>query len=77
MPAKLFPSAERFDRTLYVKTGAFRPPRKGEAFLSGAIPEVYRASCDAKDARDIMREATETETRCAACGQRLPVSGRA
>jgi hypothetical protein len=26
-----------------VKTGEFRPPKAGEWYLSGAIPEAYRA----------------------------------
>lgn len=32
--------------TFYRKTGEFRPPKKGEHYLSGAIPEVYKAHAD-------------------------------
>lgn len=30
-------------RTWYVKTGEFRAPRANEFYLSGAIPQVYKA----------------------------------
>lgn len=33
-------------RFMAVKTGEFRPPRKGEWYLSGAIPEAYQANMD-------------------------------
>ncbi|RLC88675.1 MAG: hypothetical protein DRJ03_02020 [Chloroflexi bacterium] len=36
-------------------TGEFRPPRKGEWFLSGAIPEAYRAPNDLDGAYHIAR----------------------
>ncbi len=29
-----------------ISTGEFREPLKGEYFLSGAIPEGYRATCN-------------------------------
>lgn len=29
-----------------VTTGEFRPPRKGEWYISGAIPEAYDAKAD-------------------------------
>lgn len=28
---------------MYVMTGEFRPPKKGEHYISGAIPEAYEA----------------------------------
>jgi transposase len=41
----------------FVQTGEFRAPRKGEFFLSGAIPEVYQAHNDLQTEYDIMQEA--------------------
>ncbi len=29
-----------------IRTGEFRPPRKGEWYISGAIPAAYRAPND-------------------------------
>ncbi len=55
----------------YVRTGGFRPPRKGEKFLSGAIPEAYKAKADLSTPFHILREATREETHCKSCGGRL------
>ena len=60
------------DRRRFIKTGAFRPPRKGEFYLSGALPAVYLARADMEDARDIMRPSAPEEEICACCGLRLP-----
>ena len=38
----------------YVKTGEFRPPRRGEHYLSGALPTVYKAPNDLSIAFNIM-----------------------
>lgn len=38
-----------------VKIGEKRKVRKGDWYLSGAIPEAYRAFADADDVRDILR----------------------
>lgn len=73
MPRKLYPSGEdALDRRRYVRTGTRRAPRKGELYLSGAIPAVYRALADMTGEFEIMREAAPGEESCAACGQRLP-----
>lgn len=77
MPAKLYQGAGGQRGSIFVKTGAFRPPRKGEWFLSGAIPEAYLAYADGAERRDILRLATGEEMRCATCGQRLPYSTKA
>ena len=34
------------DKHRYIRTGEYREPRKGEYFLSGAIPEAYIAFND-------------------------------
>lgn len=36
-------------------TGEKRPPKKGEWYVSGAIPEVYRAPADLSDAHVIVK----------------------
>lgn len=36
-------------------TGEFRPPKKGEWYLSGAIPECYRAPNDLTQAFHIIK----------------------
>ena len=77
MPRKLYPGpgvdpARPFRRSRYVSTGAKRPPKAGEYYLSGAVPEVYRAPGDLSDAFHIMREATPEEVQCHTCGQALP-----
>lgn len=41
--------------TRYCKTGEFREPRKGEYYLSGAIPTAYRAPADLSIKYHIMR----------------------
>lgn len=38
-----------------VRTNEHRRPLKGEWFLSGAIPEVFKAGCDYEQDRDIVR----------------------
>ena len=49
--------------TLFRWTGENRNPKKGEYFLSGAIPEVYKAFNDMTTPYNIMREATELKKR--------------
>lgn len=41
----------------FIHTNQFRSPRRGEFFLSGAIPEVYFTAVDLTSDYDIMREA--------------------
>lgn len=44
-----FPIADtdkRFVNTIAKRTGEFRPPKQGEYYISGAIPEAYRAPND-------------------------------
>lgn len=74
MPRRIYSGGESvWDRRRFVRTGAVRPPRAGEYYLSGAIPEVYRAPAGGlTTAAPIMREARPDEERCACCGQRLP-----
>lgn len=62
---KLFPIASGLsvlastDRTKRVETiGEFRPPMKGEWYISGAIPEAYRAGFDLSTSYDIGRLVT-------------------
>lgn len=61
-------------RIRYVKTGEKRPPRAGELFLSGAVPEVYQADSGLTESYHIMRVATREETHCKCCGQLLPTT---
>lgn len=42
-------------RQMFVKTGEFRAPRKGEFYLSGAIPCAYRAPNNFTQPYHIMR----------------------
>lgn len=42
-------------RQYFQKTGEFRPPRGGEYFLSGAIPQVYEALAELTTSYYIMR----------------------
>ena len=60
---------------LFVETGDYRSPRRGEFYLSGAIPEVYYASVDYGPNQQfcIMRKATKGETTCPCCNRELPV----
>lgn len=59
-------------RDRFVKTGEFRPPRRDEYYLSGAIPEVWRARGNLSSPYYIMRPATHEETFCPMCGQVKP-----
>lgn len=43
---KRYPSGEPHNRGSFEMTGEKRPPRKGEWYLSGAIPAAYRAPND-------------------------------
>lgn len=64
---KVYPTIQRGKRTFWVKTGEFREPKKGEFYLSGAIPEVYDAPNDLSTKYHIMRQVEEP--RCSHCGQ--------
>jgi hypothetical protein len=46
-------------RMIYERTGEFRAPRKGEYYLSGAIPCAYRAQNDLSTDYHIMRPIAE------------------
>ena len=49
-----------FNKHLFAKTGEFRPPKSGEFYLSGAIPEVYQSVNNTSgDSYHIMREVEE------------------
>ena len=39
-----------------IKTGEFRPPKKGEYYISGAVPTVYRALADLDDSYHIAKK---------------------
>lgn len=69
-----YPRAGIQSRTRYVKTGEKRPPLRGEFYLSGALPTVWRAPNDLGDSFHIMRVATRDETHCKCCGQLLPIT---
>ena len=56
---------------LFVRTGEFREPKAGEFFLSGAIPEAYKAPNDLSTSYNIMQLATPTELFCQFCGVKL------
>jgi hypothetical protein len=58
MNKKYYPVADRPDFNNKYKarhTGKFRAPRRGEYYLSGAIPEAYRAPNDLTSAYWIMK----------------------
>lgn len=60
---QLFPINEYLDRHHHIEaTGEFRNPKAGEWFISGAIPEGYRASRDLSTPYDIGR-LVQTRTR--------------
>jgi hypothetical protein len=44
-----------YPKKKFKKTGEFRPPKKGEFYLSGAVPEVYRALEDLESSYHIVR----------------------
>ena len=73
MHKKLYAGGGGKDRRVFVLTGENRPPRRGEFFLSGAIPEVYQAFDDLETVYQIAREATTGEKFCECCLQRRPV----
>lgn len=56
MKNKLYRSAGMFNRKWYRYSGQKRCPKKGEYFLSGAIPEVYLATNDLTTEYHIMTE---------------------
>ena len=60
---------KNYEHRYYVKTGEFRAPRKGEYYLSGAIPYPYRAPNDLTIAYHIVRAARDEEITCGECGQ--------
>lgn len=55
----------------FVMTGEFRPPKKGEFYLSGAIPSVWDALIDmSKDMGFyIMRRIRKSDAPCTHCGK--------
>lgn len=65
MVQKTYPNGEslylvRRDKfpQVFVKSGEFRAPRKGEWYLSGAEPAAYLAPADLSTPYHIMRPAT-------------------
>jgi hypothetical protein len=49
----IFKSSSIFTTPQFFKfTGEIRPAKKGEYFISGAIPEVYQATNDHADSED-------------------------
>jgi hypothetical protein len=54
---KKYPGWNRYEKIAYYeRTGEFRAPKKGEYYLSGAIPEAYRAPNDLSMEFHILRE---------------------
>lgn len=51
----------------FATTGEFRPPKRGEWYLSGAIGEAYQAPNDLSTAYNILR-IVGVQARCPACG---------
>jgi hypothetical protein len=47
--------SRRPDLVMAARTGQFRCPRAGEWFLSGALPEAYKAENDLSTAYHILR----------------------
>jgi hypothetical protein len=43
VPRERYPAGEGLRTRRFVRTGEFREPRAGEWYLSGAIPEAWRA----------------------------------
>jgi len=71
---KLYPwYASLANPTLFVISGQFRCPLKGEYYLSGAIPQVYRSPNDLPTKYHIMREALTGDSHCLVCEQSLPI----
>jgi hypothetical protein len=49
LPGRTYPSGEarlRVQNIRFRRTGEFRTPKKGEWYLSGAIPAAYEAHAD-------------------------------
>ena len=44
-----------------VKTGEFRPPKKGEYYISGIYPTAYRALADLDDSYHIVKRVFVTK----------------
>jgi hypothetical protein len=61
------PGIKRTDR--FTWTGHFRAPLRGEFYLSGAIPEVYRAENDLGQEFHIMQPARPEDCACRECGR--------
>lgn len=53
---KIYKGAGIFNKRYFVYSGQKRCPKKGEYYLSGAIPEVYQAPNDLSFAFSIMTE---------------------
>lgn len=49
--------------TWYEMTGEYRAPRKGEMYLSGAIPEAYEAYNDLDTAYHVLRRVEDPPSR--------------
>ena len=61
--------AERLQTPEYLeRTGEFRAPKKGEYYLSGAIPQAYRALNDLTQVYHILRP-------CASPPRRIVIDG--
>ena len=74
MPRKIYPGARSCSGRVFLKTGAYRPPRMGDFFLDKYDSHVYQALWGYRFPHEIMREATPEESRCRCCGQPLPLA---
>lgn len=60
MNEKTYPSGEGLgDKRRFIRTGEFRAPRKGEWYLSGAIPGAYCAPNDLPTQHHILKPVTD------------------
>ncbi len=60
-PMKVYPGHSEFgtNKRIYACIGEYRCPKKDEFYLSGAIPEVYKAPNDLSMKYHIMQEVEE------------------
>lgn len=72
---KLYREHGRYDGVPFVMTGEFRQPCEGEWYLSGAVPEAYKALAPLDTSYWILQRAIESEYVCVTCKRKLPMEG--
>jgi len=55
-PRGTYPNGERPDGRRFIRVGEFRTPRKGDWYLSGAIPAAYMARANLTTPYHILKE---------------------